>query len=134
MDIMEGVTEIQRVLRCHDRAVKQIHILSDYMRSLSQQTFSSAMRGNFGHVMVLMLRQSVAEGTQKMFKIYRLRKWFSVQTVVHKLSLRFHWGQAMRLLTEMDGLYSLPSTGIIDKEDVAAQPWVVMTTEFHRND
>jgi len=98
------------------------------------QSYTSALTGNFCRVMTLMLRQSIAQGVKRMLKIYRLRKWFSAQTVIHNMSLRLRWNGGMRLLANMDLAYSMPHIGDVMVEDTAAPSWIIREAEFYRTE
>lgn len=103
-----------------------------YIIQVNHLAFHYAINSCYVHVMRLMLRKSIAEGLRKMYKIYRLKQWFHTQNLVHQLSLRYQWHHGYNLLAQMDSIHREPDMTPMDKEDIAAQSWLIMEKEFYR--
>ena len=75
-----------------------------------------------------MLRKSVAEGVKRMFKQYRLQKWFQIQMIIHEMRMEYDLDSEL-LLT---GMGNFPALTDQNREDPSANSWSVMNCEFGR--
>ncbi|XP_052272186.1 uncharacterized protein LOC127872810 [Dreissena polymorpha] len=79
MDLLPSVDLLRDHLVAHDRAVRQIIALDQYIERMSEQTFLSTLGEHMTPAFQKMIRISVAEGLKRMYKEYRLSKWLKVQ-------------------------------------------------------
>ncbi|XP_045169630.2 uncharacterized protein LOC123532286 [Mercenaria mercenaria] len=79
MDLLPSVDLLRDYLVAHDRAVREIIALDQYIEQMSEQTFLSSMGECMNSTLQKMIRISVAEGLKRMYKEYRLQKWLKVQ-------------------------------------------------------
>ena len=103
-------------------------ISEKYVTELTQQALSKAIRGQTDQVLHMMLRKSVAEGVKRMYKHYRLMKWFQVQMIIHQLATSYDVDADM-FLSSLD---HYPVLNRPSHEDTTANSWVVMQCEFKR--
>ena len=75
-----------------------------------------------------MLRKSVAEGVKRMYKHYRLQKWFQVQMLIHEMVISYDIDGEM-FLSSFD---HYPVLNQPSHEDSTANSWVVMQCEYAR--
>ncbi|KAL4238994.1 hypothetical protein ACF0H5_003698 [Mactra antiquata] len=78
MDILPSVDLLRDHLIAHDKAVREIIMLDQYIEHLSQQTFLASMGERMTPAYKQMIRISVAEGMKRMYKEYRLAKWLKI--------------------------------------------------------
>ena len=98
------------------------------MQEITQKALQHAIQGQTDKVLYLMLRKSVAEGVKRMFKQYRLLKWFQIQMIIHEM----HMAYDLDSETVFTSLGNFPALNDQTREDTTANSWSVMNCEFGR--
>ncbi|XP_060073363.1 uncharacterized protein LOC132553158 [Ylistrum balloti] len=130
-DILTIASKLRTMLLYHDRSLKQITLIENYMTRLTQQALIYVQQGRKGQALRILTRKAVALGIKYLYRLYRLRKWHQVQQFVRTITYTLQ-SEAPPILSLAD--YSSLADSDTDQTRIISQTLTVVHCNYYRYD